>query len=230
MIKLTPKIAIFLIPICVFFLTVNSWGQDFQAPPRDFLFGNHIDTHQETAFKEKKGGELSGFLYIVFTGETDDASGFPIARHPKGADKGEACGIDIDCIPGWQIDGIPGSAKFISHSGVNGNDHPVWLINRSDLPYPGGYIHFHWITEFSSDDRFSDVPTECNADNASGLEGYAEDVKCPGWFLQIRAIRNFAFKHGGELIPVRPGMGTEVATHLNLLFNYKEVENITPTR
>jgi len=40
-------------------------------------------------------------------------------------------------------------------------------------------------------------------------------VICPGYFLEIQATETFAFKHGGELIPVRPG--TDNRTHLNLV-------------
>ncbi|MGB5986434.1 MAG: hypothetical protein WBG37_14100 [Desulfobacterales bacterium] len=222
--------AIWLMPVVFIIFVVNASAAEFHNPPRDFLFGNHFDTHQETAFKDKNGGELSGFLYIILTGETDEASGFPIVRHPRGAGMGEECEVDVDCVPGWQIDGTPSEAKFISHGGVNGNDHPIWLVNRAELPYPGGFIHFHWITTASSDYRSSSVPAACNFDTAGELAPDAVDVTCPGWFLQIRAVRNFAFEHGGEIVPVRPGMGTEIATHLNLVSNYKVVESITSTR
>ena len=47
------------------------------AFPFDFLFGNHIDTHQQTQLK--KDGEIFGFLYITLTGRTID--GLPEARH-----------------------------------------------------------------------------------------------------------------------------------------------------
>ena len=60
------------------------------------------------------------------------------------------------------------------------------------------------------------------------LDNLAEDYTCPGWFLEIRAVREFAFEHGGEKVPVRPGMDN--ATHLNLVTNYDEVFGITETR
>jgi hypothetical protein len=51
---------------------------------------------------------------------------------------------------------------------------------------------------------------------------------CPGWFLEIKAVKSFAFRHGGELVPVRERIDN--ATHLNLLTNTAVVPEITPTR
>lgn len=195
-----------------------------------YLFGNHIDTHQETRLKSD--GTLKGRFYIIFTGATDPVSGLPIARHPRGADHNEVCGVDpIDCVVGWTMRGIPASAKFLYHSGVNGDDHPVWLVNRVDIPNPGSYTHFHWITTTSTDDRAGSVSADCDKTNAGQLETQAPDAindTCQGWFLQIFAIREFAFEHGGERIPVSPGFDN--STHLNLVTNYSEVSGITATR
>ncbi len=212
---------------------------DFHAPPRDFLFGNHIDTHQETKLKKDKSDNpvsLSGFLYIIFTGEIDVPSGLPIAIHPRGESHNERCGIDpIDCVKGWDIKGVPSAAKFLYHSGVNGNDHPVWMLNREDIPQPGSYTHFHWITTGTNEENPPPVPEVCDVNNASQLEtpvppadDNAVNVECPGWLLEIKARIAFAFEHGGEVIPVLPGIDN--ATHLNLVTNYAEVENITNTR
>ena len=62
----------------------------------------------------------------------------------------------ISCVVGWDMDGQPGAAKFLYHDGVNGNDHPVWMVNRAEeagapapgmvIPQPGYYSHYHWIT------------------------------------------------------------------------------------
>lgn len=212
-------------------LTPITYARDFHTPPYDFLFGNHLDTHQETMFKEN--GQLFGFLYIIFTGDVDDVSGLPIARHPRGKsdDHDERCGITADCKVGWLIRSKPGAAKFLYHSGVNGDDHPVWLLNRVDIPQPGSYTHFHWITQTATELRASDVPDACNKQKASQLETEdpsAVNVQCPGWFLEIIAIRSFAFEHGGEVVAVR--YGKDNATHLNLLTNYEAVEGITATR
>jgi hypothetical protein len=210
-------------------------ARDFHALPYDFLFGNHIDTHQETRLKAN--GDLFGFFYIIYTGNVDTASGLPIARHPRGLsdDHDERCGITVDCVAGWLLQGKGGEAKFLFHSGVNGNDHPVWLLNRVDIPQPGSYTHFHWITETSTDSRASElpdaIPSACNKTNASQLETVdpsAVDVQCPGWFLQLIAVRSFAFEHGGEIVVVHPGIDN--ATHVNLLTNFKAVKDITATR
>ena len=240
---------IYLLAIFIF----NPWSvtaseDDFHDPPYNFLFGNHIDTHQETKIKIKRGHPVSlkGFFYIIFTGEIDSVSGLPIARHPRGASQNEACGDDkndddefhrdlkdngkdIECIVGWIMKGKPGEAKFLYHSGVNGNDHPVWMVNRVDIPQPGSFTHFHWIGRDSTDPRApAEVPEECDVEMAGELDNNAENVVCPGWFLQIKAVEKFAFQHGNEVVPVRPGIDN--ATHLNLVTNYAEVLGITPTR
>ena len=65
-------------------VTAHAVGnQELHKAPYDFLMGNHIDTHMEN--KLKNDGSLKGRLYIIFTGETDAASGLPLARHPRGA-------------------------------------------------------------------------------------------------------------------------------------------------
>jgi hypothetical protein len=210
-------------------------GRPFHKAPFDFLFGNHIDTHQETNLRLARDGspaELFGRFYIIFTGATDPVSGLPVARHPRGAGQMEECGVDpVDCVVGWHIRAVPGEAKFLFHGGVNGDDHPVWLLNRADIPQPGGLTHFHWITSASNQDpRATGVPPVCDQNDAGGLEAAgAANTVCPGWFLEIRAVKQFAFEHGGEIIPVRPGIDN--ATHLNLLTNYQALSvDIEPTR
>ena len=233
-------------------VSVVQAGNDFHDKPFDFLFGNHIDTHQENRLKVyKHTGEpksLFGKFYIIYTGETDPVSGLPIARHPRGAgEHNEECGVDVNCKVGWLMRGLPGAAKFVSHSGVNGDDHPVWLVNRAEealapmpgmvIPQPGSYTHFHWITTSSSDPRAGTVSASCDKSNAGKLESAdgennptAVNDVCQGWFLQIRAVRKFAFEHGGEKIPVRPGIDNR--SHLNIVTNYKNdtIVPITTTR
>ena len=221
--------------------------------PYDFLFGNHIDTHQENNLTLNAiTGEpesLLGKFYIIFTGEIDEASGLPIAHHPRGAgEHNEECGVDpIDCVVGWEIRGVPGAAKFVSHAGVNGDDHPVWLVNRAEedlapapgmvIPQPGYYSHFHWITTTSNDPRASTVSAACDKANAGQLEDAdgandptAVNEVCQGWFLQITARKSFAFKHGGEIIPIRNG--ADIRSHLNIVTNYENdtIVPITTTR
>lgn len=228
----------------VSFHASSAGNQQLHANPYTFLFGNHIDTHQET--KLNNDGTLKGRFYIFFTGETDESTGLPIARHPRGAGHDEECGIDpIECVVGWEILAVPGEAKFLSHSGVNGEDHPVWMVSRSAIPQPGSFTHFHWITSNSTDERYQTVPSACDVEMAGQLEGTvltgdltlennideiswpdvdvhvelgAEDTVCPGWYLQITAKRAFAFQHGGEKVPVQ--VGVDNSSHLNIVNNY----------
>jgi hypothetical protein len=215
------------------------------APPYTFLFGNHIDTHQETRLK--KNGDLQGFFYIYWTGEfTND--GDPIAHHctkPEHYTQG--------CFAGWSIRAKPCikevkvneeygcEAMFLYHF----HDHPVWLIGprvvdgglrgtRSMVPQPGSYTHFHWLTEGSShmDDWLPSsiadvealfgvdiaVPEECNVAMASALTA---GVVCPGYYLEIKAKESFVFRHGGELIPVEQGIDNR--THLNIVTSYRSL-------
>lgn len=219
---------------------------DFQKAPFDFLFGNHIDAHQETKLSVDKATnqplKLFGRLYVFYTGATDPVSGLPIARHPRGlamdGSFDERCDITVQCVVGWEIRGLPGAAKFVSHSGVNGDDHPVWLANRAEeasapmpgmvIPQPGSYSHFHWITTASSDPRAGDVTVPCNQENAGALETTAVNEVCLGWFLQITARQRFAFEHGGEIIPI--ANGEDIRSHLNIVTNYKSVPTVTTTR
>ena len=223
-------------------------GNFFHKAPYDFFFDNHLDTHQETNLtldgKTDEPESLLGKLYIYFTGDTDPVSGLPIARHPRGAGMhNEECGVDnIDCVVGWEIRGLPGAAKFISHSGVNGDDHPIWMVNRAVeasapagmvMPQPGSYSHFHWISRNSDDPRATTVSDACNKQRAGDLETVvptAVNEVCQGWFLQITAKKKFAFLHGGETIPIENG--DDLRSHLNIVFNYQwsTVEPITSIR
>jgi len=133
------------------------------ARPFDFLFGNHIDTHQETTLQND--GSLRGSFYVVqldqdgggFLDITDE--GDPIMRH---------CTMPEhypDCQAGWVLTAVPCipevngcSAMFLYHQ----HDHPVWLIgprkrqmdgemflggSRDQIPQPGFGTHFHWLTD-----------------------------------------------------------------------------------
>ena len=159
----------------------------------DFNFGNHIDTHQKSRLNKR--GNLSGFLFITFTGETNE-DGIPIATH---------CNEDTpkeECVAGWRIRGKFGKARFVYHY----NDHPIWLVNsRNDIPQPGGYSHFHWLG----------LP-----DMAKELE---ENEEYNGYFLELRAVRKFVFKHHGTETMVRPGV--DLATHLNIITSFPGYEH-----
>lgn len=231
------KNKLYVLIIAILFLTAGFstvLAGDFQDPPYDFKFGNHIDTHQETKLKVDKDdnpASLSGFLYIYFPDvDPDPVSGLPVARHPRGEDHDEVCGVDVDCVKGWDIKGVPSAAKFLYHSGVYGDDHPVWRISRLDIPQPGSYTHFHWITTTSTDGGASSVQPDCDKQKASQLETMAPDAIndiCAGWLLEIKAKISFAFEHGGEKIPVRPGIDN--ASHLNIVTNYAAVPSIDDT-
>lgn len=221
-------------------------GDLWQAPPYDFQFGNHMDTHVQLELKTNKGmpKKLRGALYIYFTGEIDEASGLPVARHPRGGMHGEVCGVSpITCLVGWDIKGKPGAAKFLYHAGVNHMDHPVWMVNRAEeasapaagmvIPQPGSFSHFHWLSAGSTDPRAGDVPGFCDKMSAGMLETAAPSAVneiCEGWFLQLRATRDFAFMHGGETIPIRKG--ADMRSHLNIVTNYRAdtIVPITNTR
>jgi len=145
--------------------------------PFDFLFGNHIDSHQQTMVKPN--GELLGYFYIEFTGEFTP-EGYPIAQHTN-------CNAELaECTIGWQWRGIPGQATFVYHES---GDLPLWLTNyRADIPQPGGFSHFHWLgNPLEAMDLMTEMPYE-------------------GYFLELTAKETFVFKHGNEEILVKPGL------------------------
>ena len=105
---------------------------DHQAP-FDFIFNNHIDTHQQTTVLPS--GELFGYLYVEFTGDFT-AEGIPIARHSDCNAPASPCSV------GWQWRGVPGEAEFVYQEP---GDHPLWLVDRDKIEQPGAYGHFHWL-------------------------------------------------------------------------------------
>ncbi len=83
------------------------------ASPYDFLFGNMIDSHQQSRVNPK--GKLRGFIYIHYTGEfTED--GYPIAQ--KAHCDREACDI------GWSCQGNQGGSR-------TGVPQPAHLAHRA---------------------------------------------------------------------------------------------------
>jgi hypothetical protein len=156
--------------------------------PLTFLFGNHIDTHQQTMLLPN--GNLVGYLYITYTGEFTP-EGVPIAKHP------DENTPPSEIVAGWALRGKPNTETFVFHD----MDHPLWLVgSRADIPQPGGYSHFHW----------------------TGLPMHAHelmvDMMYPGYFLELTAIRRFAFEHGGQTTPVQPGL--DLATHVNIVASF----------
>lgn len=92
------------------------------APPFDYLFGNHIDMHQQSRILGN--GALQGFFYIRFTGHF--INGYPEAMHGQ------------DTV-GWIISGISLKAKLVELS------PPTWCVDPAELPQQTGYTHFHWL-------------------------------------------------------------------------------------
>jgi len=164
-----------------------------------FVFGNHIDLHQTAVLR--KDNTLKGTFKIVFTGDFND-QGIPKAKHC------DANTPPDQCVVGWKLRGIPGDATFVYHN----MDHPVWFVDdRNEIPQPGAYAFYHWITMDSNDER--EVPDiRCNVAQAAMLQRGAH---CPGYFLQLKAVRTFVFIHGNDEILIREGL--DVASHMNII-------------
>lgn len=169
-----------------------SWRD--HAQPYVFLFGNSIDTHQQSFVKPS--GELFGFFYIKFTGAVT-TDGLRVARHVD-------CGAETGCTAGWKLSGQKASAAFLYHVMP---DHPVWLVDRRSIPQPGAYTHFHWLGDLH--------PMAGEQRDGYLLELQAIDTFCfvheeappaPGRCAQIGGVR------------VAPGLDT--ATHTNIASSY----------
>jgi hypothetical protein len=178
------------------------------AAPYSFLFGNNIDLLQQT--KQNPDGSLSGYFYISFTGVTTK-DGYRVATHVD-------CTTTTSCTVGWTLSGQPRMGVFLYQVD---NDHPVFLVNRSDIPQPGAYAHFHWLDYGNT---FPPLPPI--------------GVSVPGYLLQLSAVDTFCFIHdqfvadtarksktclanGG--IPVNGSAlkpGIDIATHLNIVTSY----------
>ncbi len=167
------------------------------APPYSFLFGNDIDTHQQT--RQLSDGSLRGYFYISFTGVTTK-DGLPVATHAD-------CST-TPCTVGWILSGQPRTAEFLYEVD---NDHPVFLVNRQDIPQPGAFAHFHWL------------------DFAGTMPPVAVGV--PGYLLQVTAVDTFCFIHAGadaarknQTCRANGGIavtnGIDIATHLNIVTSY----------
>ena len=164
--------------------------KDHQAP-FGFVFDNDIDTHQQTMVLPSDG--LLGYLYVELTGEYTD-EGFPIARHTN-------CNDPLaECTVGWKWRGVPGTATFAYHEM---GDHPLWLVERDQIPQPGAYSHFHWLGE------------------PAMVSDLMENMSYEGYFLELKAMNSFAFEHGDDLVIVKQGI--DLATHLNLVTVFPDV-------
>lgn len=161
------------------------------APPFTFRFGNEIDSHQQS--KLVGDGGLVGFLYIRFTGTTTK-DGYRVASHGD-------CST-VACTIGWTFNTRPREATLVVHEM---DDHPVFFIERADIPQPGAFSHFHWL----------------------GAEPAPGDT-VTGHVLQLVAVKRFCFIHhdagaarsektcrdnGGVAVDV----GVDAASHLNVV-------------
>jgi hypothetical protein len=163
------------------------------AAPFTFLFGNDIDTHQQT--RQMRDGTLYGFFYVRYTGlVTKD--GQPVATHAD-------CNSSDDCTVGWALSGKPASATFlypVMH------DHPVFLASRQDLPQPGAYTHFHWLGPA--------MPMPRQTAPGYLLQLTAVDSFC---FIHHEAEMAKGNKTCGDNGGISETRGIDDATHLNIV-------------
>ena len=177
------------------------------AKPYDFLFngGAHIDTHQQTLLNNSTK-ELSGFLYIQFTGAVS-RDGYRVASHIDCNAPGAKCTV------GWTLRGRRTSATLVYHVEP---DHPTWLVGREDIPQPGAYSHFHWSDT-------ADHPAVGSTHNGYLLQLEAADTFCfvhgdPASFQANKTCEDDA--NSGVI--VQPGI--DIATHLNIVGSYPGYE------
>jgi hypothetical protein len=161
--------------------------------PFNYLFGNEIDTHQQT--RRARDGSLFGFFYVRFTGVvTKDR--YPVATHVD-------CNAYPDCTVGWMLDGKPATGTFLYEAM---HDHPVFLVSRQDIPQPGAHAHFHWLGQAMP------MPRQT-------LDGYLLQLTAVDRFCFVHhgsenaTARNSCRDNGG--IRIEPG--TDMASHLNIV-------------
>lgn len=181
-----------------------------QTSSTPFLFGNDIDTHSQ--FQIKNDGSLTGYLFIWFTGDTT-SDGYKVATHVN-------CSTTPGCTVGWAVNGLAGTGTFLymANDATGMMDHPVFLVDRRDIPQPGAYAHFHWLGAMPSTGQ-----------------------RVNGYFLQLTAKNTFCFFH--MMMPgmtINPGAtckanggipvtnsgsgvgssGLDIATHVNIVTSY----------
>ena len=161
--------------------------------PFSFVFGNEIDTHQQTRLT--RDGSLFGFFYVRFTGvQTKDR--YPVATHVD-------CNTVADCTVGWTLNGNPISATFLYQTL---DEHPVFLVKRADITQPGSPSHFHWLGAV--------MPQPRQTVNGFLLQLTAVDSFC---FIhhgaEAASPAATCRQNGG--VSVDPG--ADIATHLNVV-------------
>ena len=194
------------------------------AWPYTFLFGNHIDTHQELFLWSRdygpyEKGDLTGWFYVFDSGDVLD-DGTPVLKHCTKQDHYEA-----GCVAGWRIHAKPCieevngcRAMYLYHV----HDHPPWLLNptvdnggnlrgsRQSIPQPGSFTHLHWLTEGVASDKngghdfassLAKVEVVFGVDitvpdecNVAMAEKLTTGAICPGYFLQITALKPYGYR------------------------------------
>lgn len=176
---------------------IDLYPWENHAAPYDFLFGNDFDAHQQT--HQMHDGSLAGFFYIVITGVTTK-DGYRVATHAD-------CNVSTTCTVGWLLNGQPRNGTFLYQVEP---DHPVFLVNRLEIPVPGGYGHFHWL---------------------DGIPSPGQTTS--GYLLQLTAMDTFCFMHdetaaaGARKSKTCQGnggigvnLGIDIATHLNIVTSF----------
>lgn len=161
------------------------------ASPLTFRFGNEIDMHQQS--RASSGGNLAGFLYIQFTG-TVTSDGYRVATHGDCA--------SARCTVGWTFTGKALEAKLVLEPM---HDHPLFFIERSAIPQPGAFSHFHWS---------GDMPALGASANGYVLQMVAVDRFC---FLHHDAGAAVGTKSCRDNAGVKVDLGVDVASHLNIV-------------
>lgn len=161
------------------------------SSPLNFRFGNEIDAHQQS--HAAPGGNLVGFLYIRFT-DTVTSDGYRVASHGD-CNSGR-------CTVGWTFSGKALDAKLVAEPM---HDHPLFFVDRSEIPEPGAFSHFHWVGQMP-----------------------AMGSSASGYMLQLFAVERFCFLHhdAGAAVSrkscrdnmgVKIEPGVDVASHLNIV-------------
>jgi hypothetical protein len=161
------------------------------AAPFPFRFGNDLDTHALT--RVTKDGNLFGLLYIQFTGTTTK-DGYRVASHAD-------CSTSR-CTVGWTLNGKSLTATLLSDAM---DDHPLFTVNRGDIPEPGAFVHFHWLGA---------LPAEGQQANGYVLELVAVDRFC---FIHHDAANATSAKTCRDDGGVKVEIGVDVASHLNIV-------------
>lgn len=197
------KIALILAVVAVSILgtspaiAVRDFPWKDHAAPFTFLFGNDFDGHQQT--QQLPNGSLWGFFYISYTGVVTK-DGYRVATHVD-------CSASAHCTVGWLLNGEPSKARFLFQVE---HDHPVFLVDRLNIPQPGSHAHFHWI---------NGMPAPVQSVDGYLLQLTAQDRFC---FIHdqataVSARRNVTcIENGG----IEVNHGIDIATHLNIVTSF----------